>query len=124
MIDVRGNGGGSTPVALMKRLLPRGFPLWADASVLHVGLDRARWVEELRDASGGGRGPRARSFVPAPWLEGDADAFAGPIAILQDALTASAAEDFLMPFKWDGARRPSGRDWRGHERATLQRGLG
>ena len=101
LLDLRGNCGGSTPVEFIKQLVPGNFRLWSDASVVHVGLDRAEYLnarvgkqckqsEPLWEA-------RAQIVQPAPVLYGHAEkAFTGPIVILQDARTVSAAEDFIL----------------------------
>lgn len=104
LIDLRGNGGGSTPLSLLRRLIPGRFPLWCETAVLQHGAERARRVEALASLSvqPGGVAPRATACHPAPILEGDAGAFAGPLAVLQDARTASAAEDLLIPLKATG----------------------
>ena len=101
LLDLRGNCGGSTPIEFIKQLVPGIFRLWSDASIVHVGLDRAEYLnarvgdqckqsEPLWEA-------RAQIVQPAPILHGHAEeAFTGPIVILQDARTASAAEDFIQ----------------------------
>lgn len=80
VLDLRGNGGGDTPQALVSALMPKPFRYWQTASTCH----------------------RSRGRCDASWQEASWDAFDGPMAILQDGGTFSAAEDFVVPFKNNG----------------------
>lgn len=103
LIDLRGNGGGNTPIDLLRRLVPGTFRLWREASVVHVAVERAIRLHQNCGAVSGGNqalSKRAMMSQPAAMQTGDdAAAFRGPIVIVQDALTASAAEDFIFSLK-------------------------
>ena len=90
IIDIRGNGGGNTPTRLLASLMDRPYTSWAEETPSHSGLHYAfgERPESLRYS--------ARVSAPAN------GAFRGNIAILADASTGSAAEDFLVPFKLNG----------------------
>lgn len=90
IIDIRGNGGGNTPTRLLAALMDRPYTSWAEETPSHSGLHYAfgERPEPLRSSS--------RVLAPAN------GAFRGQIAILADASTGSAAEDFLAPFKLNG----------------------
>ena len=92
ILDLRGNGGGDTPFELIRRLVRGRWRLWTDASILADGLALAEGCRE-----------RALIHRPSPWCEGDEAAFDGPVAVLTDPLTASAAEDLILPLR-EGAR--------------------
>ena len=101
LLDIRGNCGGSTPIEFIRQLVPGTFRLWSGASAIHVGLERAKYLNARVSDQCKQREPllEARSQIvqPAPILYGHAEkAFAGPIVILQDARTVSAAEDFIQ----------------------------
>ncbi|MDX8346917.1 S41 family peptidase [Cognatiyoonia sp. IB215446] len=97
IVDLRGNGGGSTPMKLMRGLHPGRMPLWQEASILVSGLERAS-----REKGVSGWPQPGRMIWPTEFALGDDNAFSGDMVILQDANTCSAAEDFVMPFKTSG----------------------
>jgi carboxyl-terminal processing protease len=92
IVDVRGNGGGTTPRQLLAALMNRPWRSWIETSPLHI---------ELLDVA---------YFRFPPLLIGRenaeqqpaADAFAGRIFVLADRFCVSACEDFVMPFKTTG----------------------
>lgn len=92
VIDIRGNGGGSTPTEVLRHLFSRPFQLWRVTSPFHPAEDLQEDPGETQSGIG-----RHRTF-PAPTIEPATDAFSGRIVILHDVLTGSAAEDFLQPF--------------------------
>jgi carboxyl-terminal processing protease len=69
IIDVRGNGGGTTPGALIDALMNRPWPTWQEST------------------------RPSRSQSPS------ANAYGGRLFILVDRFCGSACEDFVMPFK-------------------------
>ena len=93
IIDVRGNGGGDTPVSLVRALMTRQYRYWHATTPVHVALCRAN-----------GCPPETRTLL-AEWHDPDPEAFPGRLAILVDGGTFSAAEDFVVPFK-DNGRAP------------------
>jgi carboxyl-terminal processing protease len=70
IVDVRGNGGGTTPRRLIDALMNRSWRFWRDST----GRDNP--VQ-----------------TPRP------DAYQGSIMLLVDRFCGSACEDFVMPFK-------------------------
>jgi carboxyl-terminal processing protease len=93
VIDIRGNDGGDTPRKLVAALMPRPYRFWLAETPMRVALDLAE----------GGAPGRLR--WPAVQHEPQPGAFAGPVAILQDGGTFSAAEDFVAPFRDNGRAR-------------------
>lgn len=87
VIDVRGNGGGSTPSGLLAALMNRPYRTWLEETPLRAGLQHARGerVSSLR------WGPETFPALTT--------AYQGRLAVLADARTGSAAEDFIAPFK-------------------------
>ena len=95
IVDVRGNGGGTTPRQLISALMNRPWRSWIESSP-------ARLV--LLDAMIGGADGFAllqvgRENVVQPPA---ADAYSGRVFVLADRFCVSACEDFVMPFKTTG----------------------
>ena len=90
IIDVRGNGGGSTPYALIRELMDREWRSWGISTPAQVALHRARGepVAQLRIES--------ERQMPRQ------GAFTGKVILLVDRFTCSATEDFVMAFKDNG----------------------
>jgi carboxyl-terminal processing protease len=90
IIDVRGNGGGSTPYELIRELMDRPWRDWATSTPSQIALYRAQGAPpaQLRIEN--------RSYQPRP------GAFAGRLLLLIDRFSCSACEDFVMPFKDNG----------------------
>lgn len=89
VVDVRGNGGGTTPLALMELLQDREWRWYAEATPAGAALDRKdrprqmlRWAAEV--------------LPPAK------EPYRGRLVILADGGCFSACEDFLVPFKDNG----------------------
>lgn len=89
IVDVRGNGGGTTPVDLMRALMDRPWRWFAEATPAEPGLDRSR---------------RPRSMLRwAPYeFAVEEGAYAGRLAVLADFGCWSACEGFLVPFRDTG----------------------
>lgn len=90
IIDIRGNGGGSTPQSLVSVLMDRPYRYWRSTWLRWTTLGRALGQTPEVVAR------EAEYHEPLP------DSHRGPIALLVDGLTISAAEDFAMPFKDNG----------------------
>lgn len=90
IVDLRGNGGGDTPERLIARLMDRPWRSWRAETPVH---------DALRLAQGGAPGRRT---IEAEHVAPVSRAFAGPLAILVDGGTISAAEDFALPFQDNG----------------------
>jgi carboxyl-terminal processing protease len=89
IVDVRGNGGGSTPGDLITLLMDRPFQGWSEKTPVSLG------VIEVHQEVG-----------PRPFLQWDSSVYqpgtghyAGEVLILADARCFSACEDFVEPFK-------------------------
>lgn len=85
LIDVRGNGGGSTPRALTHLLLDGRPHVWWKEDPDRTS---SSWFDQI--------GATFRS------LGDGGESFAGRLLVLTDARCGSACEDFLMPLSWSG----------------------
>jgi carboxyl-terminal processing protease len=100
IVDVRGNGGGSTPSELTRKLMDRPYRWW---------LERSRHPELLRNRHESGDIYFTENYEYAEWRPSwqepaeESKRFNGQIIILANRLAGSSAEDFIMPFK-DNAR--------------------
>lgn len=114
IIDVRGNGGGTTPVDLIRALLDRPYRDWTESTSFSIALFGA--YRQVAEAS--------RTEQLGEYVRGYLDAFAsfehpqlrfpgtlntprdviyhGKLFLLADFGCASACEDFLLPFKQSG----------------------
>lgn len=90
IIDLRGNGGGNTPLELLAALMDRPYRRWQSTVLSTTTLQRAH-----------GEKPALLSYA-APRHEPLVDAHRGPLALLIDGTVGSAAEDFAMPFQDNG----------------------
>jgi carboxyl-terminal processing protease len=90
IIDVRSNGGGSTPYELIRELMDRPWRDWATSTPAQVALYRAQGA------------PSAQLRIENRTCQPRAGAFAGQLLLLIDRFSCSACEDFVMPFKDNG----------------------
>lgn len=112
VLDVRGNGGGTTPQLLIGALMDRPYAEWTEATTLSVALFGA--YRRIHDVVGPGMlGDYDRGFIDGLGAfdrsmlttlgrtvpPQAAPAFTGRLAVLVDAGCASACEDFVMPLK-------------------------
>jgi carboxyl-terminal processing protease len=101
IVDVRGNGGGSTPSRLTAALMNKPYRWWTEGTPVTVGLFRyyseARPSIELNEYF-----RNAQLTWQSEEVQPDSGAFNGAIIILADRNTGSAAEDFTVPFKDNG----------------------
>ena len=100
IIDIRGNGGGSTPSRLTKQLMDRPYRWW---------MERARHPELLWKRHGNiGEIRFGVDYSFAEWHpnwrepEVGREHYNGRLILLTDRYVGSAAEDFVMPFKDNG----------------------
>lgn len=92
IIDVRGNGGGSTPQELTKALMGRPYRWWAEATPQTLAVLKYRGEYHTNTMMTWG-GETIRPGEPV---------FKGRLIILADGGCGSACEDFVMPFKDNG----------------------
>ncbi|RXZ82022.1 hypothetical protein EBB07_11860 [Paenibacillaceae bacterium] len=96
IIDVRGNGGGSTPNELTRQLMDRPYRWWIERSRHPEWLSKRHGSKELRFGE---------NYHYAEWHPGwqqpahENECYEGQIILLADRYTGSAAEDFMMAFK-------------------------
>jgi carboxyl-terminal processing protease len=111
VIDVRGNGGGTTPEALIRALMDRPYTEWTEATTMSVALFGA--YRRIRDVvSPDALGDYARGFIDGlssfdrtmlttlgRTIRPQQPVYTGRLAVLIDDGCASACEDFVMPLK-------------------------
>lgn len=90
VVDVRGNGGGTTPRQLIGALMNRPWRTWHETTPQHIALFDAQGIPPIQAV----RGSRLQS--PS------SDAYGGRLFLLVDRFCGSACEDFVMPFKDTG----------------------
>lgn len=92
IIDVRGNGGGSTPQQLTKALMGRPYRWWAEATPQTLAVLRYRREYHTNTMMTWG----------GETVEPGEPVFRGRLILLADGGCGSACEDFVMPFKDNG----------------------
>ncbi|HYO83506.1 MAG TPA: S41 family peptidase [Bryobacteraceae bacterium] len=114
VIDVRGNGGGSTPTRLIAALMNRPWRGFVTTTPIHVALtgaqSQARKLFPAVNANAYYRGyfDAHDEMTPAELrMIGTrqvplAGAYSGKVVLLADGYCNSACEDFLVPFKTSG----------------------
>jgi carboxyl-terminal processing protease len=89
VVDVRGNGGGTTPQQLIAALMNRPWRTWQEV-IPQLGASGSQAVPPTSTVR------ESRPQSPTP------DAYAGRMFLLVDRFCGSACEDFVMPFKDTG----------------------
>lgn len=119
IFDVRGNGGGSTPLDLVSRIMNRPYRWGMESMPVNFSVPQfyMDYLTKLRQTSPESFDNNSRfsnmyddfSIFDRPNLQWSSryitpspEAYSGNIIILLDGKTASAAEDFIMPFKDNG----------------------
>lgn len=96
IIDLRGNGGGSTPLDLINLLMNIPYNSWLERSKHPEWMYKRYPNVEFKFQEGF----RYTLCGPIKYYPKDIEnCYQGEIIILVDKYTASAAEDFTMPFK-------------------------
>ena len=111
IIDLRGNGGGNTPVKLIDALQDRPYRFWSESTPVTFGLFKAyaqiyqmfkHQLPETRKAyleNVSGIFSHSQLLWPSTWEEPDSTLYTGKLIFLVDRRCASACEDFVVPFK-------------------------
>ena len=86
IVDVRGNGGGSTPQRLLAKLMETPYHIWRESTPESIGIFRS-WGAENGELAW------SQTFSPTE------DRYRGQVYILIDGGCGSACEDFVAPFK-------------------------
>ncbi len=114
IIDVRGNGGGTTPSKLIAALMDRPYYDWVEATSANVGVFGAYSQlgnlvpRESRDAEiknvidTGSALERVEIRFANKRNIPDGTVYKGRVVVLADSGCASACEDFVMPLKTSG----------------------
>jgi len=101
IVDVRGNGGGSTPSRFVRALMNKPYRWWTEGTPLTVGL--FRYYSEARpDIELNEYFRNAQLTWQSAENQPDSGAYTGTVIVLADRNTGSAAEDFTVPFKDNG----------------------
>ncbi len=112
VFDVRGNGGGSTPVRLLRAIIDRPYRDWSQATAVSIGLFRAR-ARLQESARPGELSARESGYLeafsefaapqlvaPGGLIQPADPIYRGRIVVLTDFACTSACEDFVMPLKY------------------------
>ncbi len=99
IVDVRANGGGSTPGELTKRLMDHPYRWWTESTPASLPYFRLRAAEGSWQYQPFGR---PELLWRSSTSEATPEAYPGRLALLVDAGCLSACEDFVMPFKDNG----------------------
>jgi carboxyl-terminal processing protease len=125
IVDVRGNGGGSTPSRLIRTLMNRPFRDINEATPMPIGVFGAYQQvvqsmprEQFTDADHAvlealGSLSRPMFLMPGALRKPENPIYNGKLIILIDDFCASACEDFVIPFKSNGRAKLIGRPTEG-----------
>jgi len=125
IVDVRGNGGGSTPSRLIRALMNRPYRDVNEATPMPIGVFGAyqrvvqsvprEQLSETDRAVLEALGSYSRPILLAPGAlrKPDNPIYDGKVIILIDDFCASACEDFVIPFKSNGRATLIGRPTEG-----------
>ncbi|BFH65384.1 S41 family peptidase [Paenibacillus azoreducens] len=94
IIDVRGNGGGSTPGRLTHHLMNRPYRWWKEQARHPEFLRQRHPNSKIRFATDYSYAETEPDFID-PSIQ---IAYSGKLILLVDRFTGSAAEDFILPF--------------------------
>ncbi|MEE8664394.1 MAG: S41 family peptidase [Acetobacter sp.] len=93
LFDLRGNNGGSTPMALIRTVLEKPMPDMLSTTPLHIGVLKA-WSQ-----SGDQILPNAMVRDGGEIIQPDHPVFHGRVFVLTDRHCVSACEDFVLAMR-------------------------
>ena len=125
IIDVRGNGGGTSPATLVRSLMDRSWRGWVSVSPYRLALGSAssqirssvpaeqltEYVRGVTDALSGM--DTSMLMFPSALVQPDRPVYTGDLFVLVDERCASACEDFVMPLRFSGRATVVGRSTTG-----------
>ena len=114
LVDVRGNGGGSTPSKLIRALMDRPWRDWIESTSVLFPLFRT--YGEFFSPKDAEKDPRGQGYfeafsqyfkhpylmLPPSMVQPESVLFTGRLIVLTDGGCGSACEDFVMPLKFSG----------------------
>ena len=114
IIDLRGNGGGSTPEVLIRAIMDRPWPGWIESTSVLFPLFRT--YGERFSPKDAGTNPRSEGYLeafaeyfnhpfmmlPEPLHPPENPVYTGRVILIADLMCGSACEDFVMPLKFSG----------------------
>jgi carboxyl-terminal processing protease len=113
IFDLRDCRGGNSPRQLVEALMTVPYRFWMEGTPLHLGLLKYRIeqfgdIDDLDDYMKGYIGAIKYFFNhsmmvwEAPLIQPENPVFSGKVFLLVGSTVASAAEDFVVPFKTSG----------------------
>jgi carboxyl-terminal processing protease len=108
IVDVRGNGGGNTPIQLIAKLMDRPWRWWSQTTPLAIARARALAqygrLHQLPEPAATYFGvhahyAEAQLYWPGEVTPAEPGAYTGKVIVLVDADCGSSCEDFALPFK-------------------------
>ena len=114
IVDLRGNGGGSTPEELIRAIMDRPWPGWIESTSVLFPLFRT--YGERFSPKNAATNPRGEGYLeafaeyfghpymmaPEPMHSPENPVFTGRAILIADLTCGSACEDFVMPLKYSG----------------------
>jgi carboxyl-terminal processing protease len=125
IIDVRGNGGGSTPGKLIAALMDRPYRDWLESTSANIGVYGAyRQLENIVPKDSQNEGlktlidnsaqlEQVQIYLANKLIQPSSPIYKGRVIVLTNFDCASACEDFVMPLKISGRAEVYGTATRG-----------
>jgi len=99
VLDLRGNGGGAMPTALLAALMNKPYRGWAESVAFTIGHLRLQSPNRVIPAEAA---EHPTLTLPPITTQPAAAAYARQLILLIDGGCVAACEDFVMPFKDNG----------------------